>query len=470
MTTTVWWLRRDLRLGDNPALTEAAGRGQVLPVFVLDPALLAGRWASERRQAFLFGGLRALGEQLRQHGGQLVVRQGKPAEVLADLQQATGAAAVVAQADFSPYARRRDAAVGRVLPLELVGGSHLRHPRDVVKADGSPYTVYTPYMKAWRTAGLPRLTDVLQAPKDVAWVAEIASEEVPKTSHGEAFPPSEEEAQRRLAAFVETGLGQYRLRRDQMAEAGTSGLSPYLRFGMLSVRQVIASAVAAMQQAVTGEAQAAAESWLNELIWREFYSAILYHFPGVLREAFRPGLRTVRWENAPEMLAAWQAGQTGYPVVDAGMRQLLASGWMHNRARMLTASFLVKNLLVDWRLGEAWFMRQLIDGDPAANNGGWQWSAGTGTDASPYFRVFNPVLQGRKFDAQGDYVRRWVPELSNVPDRYIHAPWEMPANVQLPAGCIVGKDYPAPIVDLATSRQRALAAYSAAKLKQKTPD
>ena len=240
---------------------------------------------------------------------------------------------------------------------------------------------------------------------------------------------------------------------------GTSGLSPYLRFGMLSARQAAWAARRAEAQAMDAAARLGAETWLNELIWREFYAAILYHFPFVRQMAFRPELREISWRDAPADFAAWVDGRTGYPVVDAAMRQLQTTGWMHNRARMITASFLTKDLLIDWRLGERYFMQHLLDGDPAANNGGWQWVAGTGTDAAPYFRVFNPMLQGIKFDPQGAYVRRWVPELTTVPNDFIHAPWKMPADVQRRVGCFIGKDYPAPLVDHALARERALNGY-----------
>jgi deoxyribodipyrimidine photo-lyase len=241
--------------------------------------------------------------------------------------------------------------------------------------------------------------------------------------------------------------------------AGTSGLSPYLRFGMVSARQVVAAARRAEAQARDGAARRSAEAWLNELVWREFYIAILYHFPHVRQAAFRPQLRNVPWVNNPEDFAAWAQGLTGYPVVDAAMRQLLHTGWMHNRARMITASFLTKDLLVDWRWGERHFMQHLIDGDPAANNGGWQWTAGTGTDAAPYFRIFNPVLQSMKFDPDGAFIRRFVPELVNVPYEYIHTPWKMPLDLQKQLGCLIGRDYPAPIVDHRLARERILMAY-----------
>jgi len=240
---------------------------------------------------------------------------------------------------------------------------------------------------------------------------------------------------------------------------GTSGLSPYLRFGMLSAKQAAWAAREADARAKDAVARQGAETWLNELIWREFYAMILYRFPHVLRTAFRPALRSIHWRDDPAGFPAWAEGRTGYPVVDAAMRQLNATGWMHNRARMIVASFLVKDLLIDWQQGERYFMQHLLDGDPASNNGGWQWSAGTGTDAAPYFRVFNPVLQGKKFDPYGAYVRRWVPELSAVPDAFIHTPRSMPLDVQAQVGCVIEKNYPAPIIDHSMARQRVLEAY-----------
>jgi deoxyribodipyrimidine photo-lyase len=232
---------------------------------------------------------------------------------------------------------------------------------------------------------------------------------------------------------------------------------------MLSARKAVVGALNAIETAPNAQAQRSAESWLTELIWREFFMAILYHFPDVLQRSFRANLRDIVWENDEAAFAAWCVGRTGYPVVDAAMRQLAQTGWMHNRARMIVASFLVKDLLIDWQWGERWFMQHLVDGDPAANNGGWQWTAGTGTDAAPYFRVFNPTAQGKKHDPNGTHVRRWVPELQRVSDRFIHQPWKMPPDMQREAGCIVGRDYPAPIVDHAWARERALAAYGQAR-------
>jgi deoxyribodipyrimidine photo-lyase len=304
----------------------------------------------------------------------------------------------------------------------------------------------------------------LPAPEWIPTPADIRSDGIPTSpelSDQIPFQAGEAEAQQRLAAFTEKAIASYGDDRNRMDLAGTSGLSPYLRFGMLSARQAASAARQAEAQAAEGGAQRGAETWLNELMWREFYIAILYHFPEVRQTAFRPAMRNLAWLNDAEDFAAWAQGRTGYPVVDAGMRQLQQTGWMHNRARMITASFLTKDLLVDWRWGERHFMQQLIDGDPAANNGGWQWTAGTGTDAAPYFRVFNPVLQSMKFDPEGTYIRRFVPELANVPNEFIHQPWEMAMEQQRQAGCLIGEDYPGPIVDHGMARERALAVYKA---------
>jgi deoxyribodipyrimidine photo-lyase len=280
------------------------------------------------------------------------------------------------------------------------------------------------------------------------------------------FPPGEAEAQRRLAAFVDLRdppVYRYAEARNLLDRHGTSQLSPYLRFGMLSARQAVVHALSAVATADSTAKVKGAETWLNELIWREFYIHIHHHFPHVHGSSFRPEYDRIEWENDDSAFTTWCEGRTGYPVVDAAMRQLVETGWLHNRARMIAASFLVKDLLIDWCWGERFFMQHLVDGDPAANNGGWQWTAGTGTDAAPYFRIFNPVLQGKKHDPDGVFVRRWLPELANVPGRYLHGPWEMPADVQREAGCMIGQDYPAPIIDHAWARERTLAAYARAR-------
>jgi len=458
----LWWIRRDLRLADNQALAEALARGgPVVPVFVLDPDLLGSRehGAATRRRGFLFAGLRALDAALGARGARLVVRRGRPASVLRALVAEVGASGVMAEEDYSPYARRRDAAVAATVPLSLVGGVSVRHPRDVVKADGNPYSVYTPFARAWRALPLPDRRDLLAAPRELPPPPRVEGEALPAGEEPPAFPAGEAEAERRLARFAccrDAPVHCYGDDRDRPDRDGTSALSPYLRFGMVSPRRAVVAALEA--GGGSGRQGSGADRWLAELVWREFYLAVLYHFPHVLAGAFNRELARVPWRRAPADLRAWQSGRTGYPIVDAGMRQLTETGWIHNRARMIVASFLAKDLLVDWRAGEAWFMRQLIDGDPAANNGGWQWVAGTGTDGAPYFRIFNPVLQAKKFDPEGAYVRRWVPELARAPASMVHEPWR---RSPVPAA---GRDgYPMPIVEHGLARARALAAYERAR-------
>lgn len=470
MTTAIWWIRRDLRLTDNQALNAALSYAeQVVPVFIFDPCLLSSPYVGLKRLAFLLEGLRHLDSELQARGSYLVVRRGDAWDELVALLAESGADVIFAEEDFSPYARRRDARIGEELPLRWVSGLSVHPPGTVLKTDGTPYIVFTPFSRAWRSLPSPGANSVPVAPRHIPTPPGLPGRPIPTEPALPStvpFPAGDVEAQHRLIAFADgedAPVYRYAETRDRLDLDGTSALSPYLRFGMLSARQAVVAALAAIESALNPEARKGAESWLNELIWREFYLHILHHFPGVRRESFRGELREDSWDNDEAAFAAWCAGRTGYPVVDAAMRQLAQTGWMHNRARMVVASFLVKDLLIDWRWGEHWFMQHLVDGDPAANNGGWQWTAGTGTDAAPYFRVFNPVLQGQKFDPQGAYVRCWLPELARVPGRFIHQPWRMPLEVQREAGCTIGRDYPAPIVDHAWARERVLAAYAQAR-------
>jgi deoxyribodipyrimidine photo-lyase len=466
MERAIWWIRRDLRLADNPALAEAIKQsGQIIPLYILDPVLLDNPDTSRKRLTFLYGGLLELDANLRNIGSRLIIRRGMPAEVLSQLTEEAEIEGIFAEADFSPYARRRDAKVAASLPLNLIASTSVRHPTDVVKNDGFAYTVFTPYMKTWKNRDMPGRMDLIPIPEKIYTPESVTGEPFPefdKPSNHMDFIPGEEEASRRLERFtidIAGGIFHYADQRNRMDLDGTSGLSPYLRFGMLSARQAVVAAWEAEQLASNQEGENSADTWLNEIIWREFYIAILYHFPEVSKMSFRPEYRQVQWRNDATEFAAWKNGVTGYPVVDAGMRQLATMGWMHNRARMITASFLVKDLLIDWQNGEAHFMSQLVDGDLAVNNGSWQWTAGTGTDAAPYFRIFNPILQGRKFDPLGNYIRRWVPELKAVPTEFIHQPWLMPSAQQTESGCIIGKNYPHPIVDHLVQRDLALAMY-----------
>ena len=469
MSTAIWWVRRDLRLADNQALSAALERSKlVLPVFVLDPRLLASPYASSQRTAFLFGGLRDLDRDLRRVGSRLIIRRGEPAAALAAILSESKASAIFAEEDISPYARQRDARVAQGLPLYLTGGLTV-NPQDIVlKKDGRPYTIYTPFSKAWKALPRKELTELLPSPLKLNSPANLFSLPIPDKpvlSDQVPFKPGEAEALRRLERFTAGGdsaVYTYDERRNRPDVEGTSALSPYIRFGMVSLRQAVAAANQAIDHAIDSHSRKGAETWLSELIWREFFMSILTHYPYVRQKSFRPQYDAVNWDNDPRMFDAWCQGYTGYPIVDAAMRQLAQSGWMHNRARMIAASFLVKDLLIDWRWGERWFMQHLIDGDPASNNGGWQWIAGTGTDAAPYFRVFNPTLQSHKFDPNGHFIRRWLPELADVPNPYIHEPWRMPDKIQKQANCLIDRDYPRPIVDHAAARKRAIAVYKQA--------
>jgi deoxyribodipyrimidine photo-lyase len=463
------WFRRDLRLHDHPALRAAVEAGDpVLPLYVLDPALLRGRFASPTRAWFLLGGLDSLRASLRDLGSDLVVRVGDPRQVVPALARERGAGDVFVSRDHAPYGRARDRAVADALAVDGVRwharrGVLVHEPDELATAAGTPFSVYSPFRRAWEA--LER-RPVLPAPSGMPALPGIEPGVIPSLvalglDDGErpdpqALPrPSEAAARDRLARWLARGVEGYARTRDRLDdEDGTSRLSADLHLGLLSPLEVVAG--------VTDEGSGG-RTYRNEIVWREFYAHVLFHRPALLREAFRPEFEAISWSGDDAAVDAWRAGRTGYPVVDAGMRQLAATGWMHNRARMISASFLTKHLLTDWRVGEAWFMRRLVDGDVASNNGGWQWSASTGTDPQPYFRIFNPILQGRRHDPDGAYIRRWVPELAAVPTARIHAPWEMTPAEQADAGCRIGIDYPAPIVDHGEARARALAVYEAAR-------
>jgi len=470
VSSVIWWIRRDLRLSDNPALQAAVASTQaVIPVFILDAILINSPNSSEKRLGFLWTGLYQLNQDLQARGSQLIVRSGPPAKALKELIIENDVKLIFAEADYSPYARKRDDQIALQLPLHLVEGSNISHPEAILKPNGQTYVVYSPYMRAWKALHKPEGWLPQADPKQIISPKKIQSEPIPSTpvlTPGSYFKPGEAAARERLVAFTKgenPEIYRYAEGRNRMDLDGTALISPYLRFGMLSAREAALAAFQAQQSAPDTQGSNSAETWLNELIWREFYISILYHFPDVLKHSFRADFRNIPWRNDTDEYAAWCQGRTGYPVVDAAMRQLTVTGWMHNRARMIVASFLVKDLLIDWRWGERWFMQHLVDGDPAANNGGWQWTAGTGTDAAPYFRIFNPILQSKKFDPQGRFIHKWIPELSQLPLKYIHTPWELPADDQKKIGCIIGKDYPAPIIEHSFARQRTLEAYKLTK-------
>lgn len=447
--TNIWWIRRDLRLTDNAALHSALEAGSVLPVFILDPAF---ENLSPRRKSFLYEGLSALDEDLRKRNSYLVIRKGKPLDALRQLFHEVKAEAIYAEEDYTPYARKRDSLIQKVLPLMLIQGQTVHHPKSVLKQDGKPYTVFTPYSKVWK-AQLSKIK-LHPAPERINTPKGIRSEPLPTFTSSPLFPASEAEALRRLDQFTNLRIANYADDRNRMDLDGTSSLSPYIRFGMIGLRQAVHAAKLATFNLQPSNLKST-ETWLNELIWREFYIQILYHFPYVAKTAFNRSLANIPWRNKSSEFEAWKRGETGVPVVDAAMRQLKETGWMHNRARMIVASFLVKDLLIDWRWGEEWFMQNLLDGDIAPNNGGWQWTAGTGTDAAPYFRIFNPVLQSVKFDPNGAYIRKWVPELRGLNARQIHALWQHEIRI---AG------YPSePIVNREIVKERTLSVYKKSK-------
>lgn len=464
----IHWFRRDLRLDDNLALAAALATGRpVIPLFIFDPAILGGARTGAPRLGFLLRALESLDGSLRRHGARLMVRQGDPLTVLRALIEATGADALYFNRDYSPYALRRDyAAESLGVAVHADDDVLLLPPGSVLKGDGDPYVVFTPFLRQWKTLAKPECVDFtggrFHTPDSLMSDSIPTLDELGFGASIDLPPACEGAAHSRLRYFSDGPLYEYAAGRDALVAepfaddtlGGTSALSPYLRLGLISPRRAYWAARAAYAGADSAAARQSVEVWVSELAWREFYMHILYHFPHVEQGSFQRQYDAVSWRDAPDELAAWQEGHTGYPVIDAAMRQLNAIGWMPNRARMIVASFLTKDLLIDWRAGERYFMQRLIDGDPAANNGGWQWSAGTGTDAQPYFRIFNPVSQSQKFDPDGAYIRHWVPELRAVPNRYIHAPWQMDRPP---------RDYPAPIVDHGMARERTLAAYKAAR-------
>ncbi len=456
--TRIVWFRRDLRLDDHPALRAATdGGGPVVPLFVLDPRLVGAGTMSPARLSYLADALHDLDAGLRARGGRLVVRRGDPREVVPAVAAEVGATAVSLSRDVTPFAQGRDAAVRDRLEAAGVAvdahpGILIRDPGTVTSADGSTYRVYSPFRRAW--ARLP-LEPAAPAPGSVAVPAAVPSEDLPTVASlgppGASRPARSGAGDRRAgAAHPLPGRGRAPLPRPARP-ARRARHQPPVRGPALRHR------VPARGLPAPGPGPPGHESFAGELIWRDFYGHVLARWPGIRDTEFNPELRDLPWRGEGPEFDAWREGRTGYPIIDAAQRQLRQEGWMHNRARMVSASFLCKDLLVDWRLGQDHFLRHLVDGDVASNNGGWQWAAGTGTDAQPYFRIFNPVTQGEKFDPQGRYVRHYVPELAAVPDRWLHHPWDMPAAVAREAGVTIGEDYPAPIVDHAEARRAALA-------------
>ncbi|MEZ5276146.1 MAG: deoxyribodipyrimidine photo-lyase [Opitutaceae bacterium] len=472
-TPTILWLRKDLRLDDHPALSWALERGgPVLPVFISDPRSEGAAADGDAARAWLHRSLKSLAGRLDALGGRLILRRGPSLETLLSLVRETGADAVAWNRRYEPDVIGRDSAVKKALlaagvEVRSFNGSLLFAPNRVENKAGLPFRVFTPFWKhclgqAVRPAipySLDRWPahtgtvdseplDSLGLRPDVSWDAGLFR----------IWEPGEPAALARLDHFAGEIVSGYATNRDRPDLDGSSRLSPHLHWGEISPVRIFHRIRAA-------DAGRGGEVFLSEIGWREFAHHLLFHFPDTIDQPLRPEFRSFPWETDAAVLRAWQRGQTGYPIVDAGMRQLWATGWMHNRVRMVVASFLVKHLLQPWQAGAAWFRDTLVDADLASNTLGWQWTAGCGADAAPYFRVFNPMLQGDRFDPEGAYVRKWVPELARLPSVWIQRPWEAPAAVLQEAGLELGHDYPAPLVDHAAARNRALAAYE--RIRQK---
>lgn len=479
------WFRRDLRLTDHAALSAALSQStHVLCCFILDTDILSPLQqigvSTDRRIDFILASLQEMDATLRRHGSQLIVLLGTPQDCIPTLVQQTGIQAVFTNHDYEPDAIARDDTVGQRLAKAgcaffTFKDQVVLEKNDVLTQAGHPFSVFTPYKRAWfnqlqlheHTLLSPHLTE--DKFDRFATPPAALQQPVPSTTDIGFSPsnlaqlpiPAGEEGARELLADFQERIGKYDTQRDFPAIKGPSYLSFHLRFGTISIRTLVRMALDMIR---AGQHSTGAQTWLSELVWREFYFMILWHHPHVVTHAFKPAYDAISWATGPDadtLFTAWCEGKTGYPLVDAAMRQLLHTGYMHNRLRMVTASFLTKDLGIDWRRGEAFFARHLNDFDLSANNGGWQWAASTGCDAQPYFRIFNPITQSQKFDPAGKFIRRYLPQLASLPDKAIHAPWQYPALLQ-DQGIKLGTDYPAPIVEHAQARQATLARYGVA--------
>lgn len=465
MRTLVWFRGKDLRVADHAPLREAAAAGEVIPLFVLDPHFFAPERARElpHRLQFLLESLRSLAASLEALGSCLLTVEGKSTEVVPRLAKKWRVDHVAAFRWTEPFARERDRRVrerlsAAAIPFALHEGETLLPPGTLRTGAGRPYTVFTPFARAFlekaaiaRPLAAPRALPPLPAGLRAEAAPLPTCSSIGITPNPRLLRGGERAAKERLRFFLNGPAGAYHRDRDRLDLAGTSRLSADLKFGTLSVRTVWTAVEDEIGRSPAGR------SFLNELVWREFTHSTLWDRPELLSRPFREDFAGFPWQDDEGPWAAWTQGETGYPVVDAAARQLLSEGFVHNRARMIAASFLTKHLLIDYRRGEAHYMKYLTDGDGAQNNAGWQWSAGCGADAQPYFRVFNPVLQGEKWDAEGGYVRRFVPELARLPEKYLHRPWEAPEDVLRAAEVVLGRTYPRPVVDHQWARGRFLA-------------
>lgn len=459
MPTVIHWFRRDLRVADNTALLQASGEGDVIPAYVASTWKSAHRWTGPNRQHFLCGCLESLAKNLQSLGGRLIIREGEAVAALEKLIRETGANAIHYNRDPDPFGKLTEARLHTMcseLGVACYGHDDvaLHNPDQVLTQSGTPYKVYTPYSKNWLNLEKP---SPLPKPKSLNTPEGIASLELPKVARwgleapGTDLPePGERAARQRMDRAVSTIISSYSSRRDIPSEDGTSRLSQDLRYGLISIRTLYAKVMEARKNAPPG-GRSSIDIYIKELAWREFYFAILHHFPHVLDHEFNEDWKGLHWDEPGANFEKWKRGETGFPIVDAGMRQLLKTGFMHNRVRMITAMFLTKDLHHDWKLGESHFMQHLTDGEIASNNGGWQWSAGTGADAAPYFRIQNPWSQTARYDPKGEYIKRWIPELADVDPKDFQSP---PEN-----GKPLAEGYPLPCVDHKAERDRTLAIF-----------
>ena len=476
---SIVWLRRDLRLQDNPAINAAAQRGGEIYLIYIDDVAETLRPMGGATLWWLDKSLRNISREIAAHGGRLILRRGNPLEILSEVIDATGANAVFWNRRYGAAEREIDAEIkqklsDRKVAVESFNGSLLTEPWTQKTGSGSYYRVFTPYWKNVRANFTP--AQALPTPKRLHDPQTVRSDDIddwawhptkPDWSAGfsEMWTPGEAGAHKRLDEFIAHGLSGYSDDRNRPdLSHGTSGLSPHLAAGEISPAQIWRSV---RGHIYTGNVNTdSAWTFLSEVVWRDFSYVLLFHNSDLATENYNAKFDAMPWRDDAPDLTAWQKGQTGYPIVDAGMRQLWHTGWMHNRVRMIVASFLTKHLLIPWQSGEAWFWDTLVDADPASNSASWQWTAGSGADAAPYFRVFNPITQGEKFDATGDYVRTWCPELSSLPRKHLYAPWEASAETLRQAGIELGTDYPKPIVEHKQGRERALDAYNSMKEKR----
>ncbi|WP_411820326.1 deoxyribodipyrimidine photo-lyase [Hyphococcus formosus] len=471
------WFRNDLRIADNPALSVAAKSvAPVIPLYIYDRNLRyapggASRW-------WLHESLSVLNDRLKNIGSKLILRSGDETDIIRKLIKETNASAVYwnrryYKSEVDTDKKLKSALSDAGINVETFNASLLREPWEIETGSGTPYRVFTPFWKKLKEAG-PNRVKILPEPKKLKSPKNISSENLkewqlqptnPDWAEGIAgqWKPGETEAMNRLNEFLDDEIDSYSEGRDRPDKEFTSRLSPYLHFGEISPNQIWN----AVKLGIDADAfsQSAGYKFLSELAWREFSYSLLYYNPSLPKKPLRKEFTSFPWRKDTKALWKWQRGETGYPIVDAGMRQLWQTGWMHNRVRMIVASFLIKDLLIPWQQGASWFLDTLVDADLANNSAGWQWVAGSGADASPFFRIFNPVTQGEKFDPHGDYVREFVPELKDLPDKYIHSPWKAPEHVLQEAGITLGNNYNKPIVDHAEARDRALAGYNEIKGK-----